>query len=45
MPVINMPEIKQEVKRGDGSVGVAHVRVAIAIALAGTERLYEERLT
>jgi len=38
-----MPEIKQEVKRGDGSVGVAHVRVAIA--LAGTERLYEERLT
>ena len=23
MPVMNMPEIKQEVKRGDGSVGFA----------------------
>ena len=43
MPEINMPEKKQEVKHGDGSVGVADVRVAIA--LAGTELLFEERLT
>jgi len=31
------------IKSGDGSVGVAHVRVALA--LAGTELLFEERLT
>ena len=38
-----MLEIKQDDNRCDGRVGFPHVRVVIA--LAGTELLFEERLT